>query len=275
MLRAGGLGVRYNPGMRTTHTCGTAKVSEFGGHALSWTPPKVGRDVLYLSPDAVLDGSKAIRGGIPVCFPWFGPLPDARDAPSHGWCRTQRWTREGPAFRLEHDGWTVRLEVEAGEALTLKFEAINRHPHARTPELALHAYFMVSDIESVSVEGLEGRPFFDQLKPAVHPRPVEDRAQIHIDAEVDRVYGQAAEGEPKPVCLLDPGFGTRLMIRTDLPSTVLWNPWVEKSRRLSDLPNDAYRRFVCIESGVVGPDVMEVGPGETFSGTVTYDIGPA
>ena len=106
------------------------------------------------------------------------------------------------------------------------------------------------------------------------PRPIEARAQIRVDGEVDRIYGLSPSGRTESVRLIDTGLHRTLTLHTDLPSTVLWNPWVGKSRRLADLPDDAYRRFVCIESGVIGPDAREVGPGETFGGSITYDISP-
>lgn len=263
-----------------------ATVALKGAQVLSWRPQ--GRDeVLWLSPAARLDGPKAVRGGIPVCWPWFGPHPSDASAPAHGLVRTAPWQIAESehsagsasvtlAFNVEPDEtafWPhaarVSLRVEAGEdlRLTLTTENTGDAPFGLTA--ALHSYFAIGDIAAVEITGLEHRDFIDQLQPG-KTIPAGQRP-VRFDRETDRIYTSA----PEDVLIRDPSLRRMIRIaKSNSPSTVVWNPWIEKSERLGDLGEDGYRRMVCVETARIGCDAARIAPGRSLSMETCLSVEP-
>lgn len=247
-----------------------ATVALFGGHVLSWTPAG-GSPALYLSPLARLDAGKPVRGGIPVCWPWFADHPLDRAAPAHGYVRTRLWapvdsSRTGEAARvvLEAPAETSdpsplrsRLTVTLDDGLELALTTTNPTTAPVVLTEALHTYFAVSDIAKVEVAGLDGATYLDKLEGFARKRQA---GPIVIDREVDRIYESAAV-----VSLLDHGHRRRIDVdnRGSSSTTVVWNPWIAKAARLGDMPPDAYQRFVCIETAHAAANVATVPPGGT------------
>ena len=252
---------------------GTAVVALQGAQLLSFVP-KGGREVLWLSPLAKLGTGKAVRGGIPICWPWFGPAPDDAKKPAHGFVRAAPWrvldcgNDRDPAFiRLGFDAggidpalWPhraeVQIEIAVGESfLRVALETTNSGPTAFRLTQALHSYLAVGDIAEVMIEGLDGRRYIDQLAPAT--RSVQS-GPIRIGGEVDRIYQQS----PDTVTVIDSANARRITVaKSGSRSTVVWNPWVEKSGRLGDMGEDGYRHMVCIETANAGEDVVTLAPG--------------
>ena len=242
----------------------------FGGHVVSWCPDALG-EALYVSPDAITDGTKPIRGGIPICFPWFGPHPTDKEAPSHGLVRGTDWQidHQDDAFTASIDpaGWSLRWTGDAAEDGVLQLRAWIRNASNRVNAFAFaaHTYFRVDDIERVTLTGLETSPFLDQLT-ARHHAP--EGRSITFASETDRVYFRPDETD---------GLGLRvsdqrtIRIETEAaPSAVVWNPWIEKGRSLADLPDAGYRDFVCVESGCIGEQAIRLAPGETHELGIRY-----
>ncbi|MCZ2499161.1 D-hexose-6-phosphate mutarotase [Xylophilus sp. Kf1] len=244
-----------------------------GAQVLSWTTAD-GVERLYLSPQAVLDGRSAIRGGVPVCFPQFnqrGPLP------KHGFARNRTWeavsAASGPdravlALRDDDESrllwphaFNARLEVAlAPGSLTVAFTVENTGAEPLEFTLALHSYLRIADIDSTRLHGLGSLPFWD----AVHdtePEPLAPGEPLRFDGETDRVYQAAAA----PL-VMDDGQG-RLSIAQDpvFGQTVVWNPGAALSARLADMPGDGYRHMLCVEAAEVDTPVR-LAAGETWSG---------
>ncbi len=260
----------------------TAVVALQGAQVLSFVPSGLG-EALWLSPVARLGSGKAVRGGIPVCWPWFGPHPHEASKPAHGFVRARNWSvvevagdgdeaRIVLAFedfdeRLEalwpHKA-ALQLEVSLGETLRVALTTRNTGVAPFLFTQALHTYLRVADITDVRVEGLEGSPYIDQLRAG---RVCKSSRPIVIDGEVDRIYQDTADR----VRVHDGEKGRVIEIaKTGSRSTVVWNPWIEKSARLGDMGEDGYRRMVCVETANAGRDAVTLDPGAYH--TLSLDI---
>lgn len=244
-----------------------------GGQVTSWIPQ--GRDeALFVSRQARYEPGRAIRGGVPVCFPWFGALKGRSDAPAHGCVRTKPWqidrieqTDEGVAVTLAtaSDADTrrfcadeFRLEHRAifGEALTLELTAINTGAAPFTFEAALHTYYRVRDVSGVSVVGLDGARYLDALDGRRERR---QQGPVEFASEIDRIYLNT------PGALaIDDRIGERrlALAASNAHAAVVWNPWMAKARALADLGDDEYREFVCVETCNVAPLAVTLAPGD-------------
>ncbi len=249
-----------------------------GAQVLDWQPHGA-PPVLFLSPRSPFVAGKAVRGGVPLCFPWFGPNPDDPRAPQHGFARTMEWTAE--VLEIAADGaaravfglapgttsrslwpreFTARLTVRAHARLELALEVRNRGSSPFTFGAALHTYFAVSDVRRISVHGLEDTEYID--KTAGGARRREGTDPIVFRGEVDRAYvGTAA------ACRIDdPDAGRRIRVaKSGSRSTVVWNPGEAKGAAVADLGPDAWARFVCVETCNAADDVVTLAPGGTHT----------
>jgi glucose-6-phosphate 1-epimerase len=247
-------------------------VALHGAQVLSFQP-RGGRDWLWLSGKARWDVGSALRGGIPLCFPWFGPHASEPSFPAHGFARTRLWRLVGveeipeaklrAVFELRADGqtralfpydFTARTTVVVGNELESSFEVVNEGAEAFDFELAMHSYFSVSDIGAVVVEGLGGVSFIDKV--AAGTRRQQPAGALAISGEVDRVYASGG-----PLALIDPGHPTLHLEGREMASAVVWNPGPAKARALGDLEPEDYRRFVCLELGNLGVQRITLAPG--------------
>lgn len=265
------------PALRVNGPQGSsAVVSRLGGQVLSWTTPD-GRERLYLSERAVYDGSSAIRGGIPVCFPQFA---ERGDLPKHGFVRTREWEvsarRSGDDYALvtleigddaeTHALWPHRFRLE----LTLMIEADRIDLElcvANTGELpfeftaALHTYLRVVQVEDVAVEGLYGHDYRDAADGGKLVR--DSGTELLIEGETDRVYRHVRRPQ-----MLRAGNLSLGIQQQGFPDTVVWNPWVEKCAALADMPDDDWRHMLCIEAAAADV-VQELGAGDEWYGRQT------
>lgn len=248
-------------------------VMQLGAHVTSWKTAD-GAEQLYTSPKAIYDGKTAIRGGVPLIFPQFS---DMGSGPVHGIARVRPWelvsTGNGTAtFVLkvrENDavlpGTNFDLYFTAdfsNTELRLKLRLQNHHAtNAFSFNVAFHTYFRVSNIQNLQVTGLDRYSFANNLEQRRVCEPTEIRT---IDREVDRIYFNVAN----PVVLSDSKTSSSLVIAgQSLPDVVLWNPWIEKAKKMSkDLPEEGYNDFVCVEHGQI-QDKIEVAPGKEWTGS--------
>lgn len=254
------------------HAAAMGRIALNGAHVTDWIPE--GHDpVLYMSADAILEPGKPIRGGIPVCWPWFGPHPTDSTKPAHGFVRQMAWevdvARESDAgvdivLKLQDSAeskafwphsFQVRMHVHMGATLQVSLQAQNTGTSAWTMTGALHTYLNVEDVRKISIHGLHGTQYVEgRLSPDKRPQS----GMIIIDQEVDRMYISDAT-----VIVHDPLWKRELVIeKAGSLATVVWNPWIEKSKRLADLPDEAYPEFLCIEAANAGEDVVTVQPGQ-------------
>ncbi len=254
------------PVLTIKHPKCNGQIALHGAHVMSWCPEGA-EEVLYLSPDAVYRQGKAIRGGIPLCWPWFNAHPTDSDLPSHGLVRNQFWelestdvTDDGVVAKLRRDNgqWSALAIITIGSSLDVTLQSTNRAGDPLLVSGALHSYFSVGDVREVAIKGLEGTDYLDTV--GDHTVRYQDGV-IRIDQEVDRYYDSSGS-----VRLEDPLKKRTILIEKKAsPSTVVWNPWIEKAEALSDLPNEHYLNFVCIEAAITNDRAVSVGKGETHS----------
>ena len=251
-----------------------AVVALHGAQLLSWTPAR-GRDWIFLSERADFAHGKAIRGGVPICFPQFaalGPLP------KHGLVRTRSWRAAGKrivdgepvvTLALEPDAelralwphpFRLQLAVRLGDArveLELSVENTGAAPLSFTA--ALHGYLAVGDVEAVTLGGLKGLEYRDAA--AGDALRVEQGDAVSIRGEVDRVYHSV----PGELVLREPD--RALSIRAEgFPDAVVWNPGPERCAALPDMAPDGWRRMLCVEAGAIRTPIV-VPTGRSWRGS--------
>ena len=259
----------------TTPTA-TAEVYLHGAHVTHYQP--AGQPpVLFLSCRSRFEAGKAIRGGVPICFPWFGPLESHPKAPAHGFARTSLWTltsaqTEGDAVTLvltlsrdedEASEWPhaffAEYAVTVGPELTTALTVRHVRGEPFLYEAALHTYLHVGDARRVTVHGLENTPWRDK----VLGREVAGvDGPIPFVGETDRVYLDTTA----PVTVDDPALNRRITVtKQGSASTVVWNPWVAKAAALSDFGHDEWPLMVCVETANIGGDAVTLGPGQSHT----------
>jgi glucose-6-phosphate 1-epimerase len=265
-----------------------ARLTSHGAQVCEWTPAGQSSPVLFLSPRAVFARDKAIRGGVPVCFPWFGPHPTDPGKPQHGFARTHAWdvesVTEDPTgdtrvvFRLVSGADTralwdadfvARLTVVLGATLEMIFEVENASKQPFVYEAALHAYLAIGDIATVSVHGLESTRFLDKTDGQREKRSGD--APLVFDSEVDRTFLDTTAA-----CTVhDPVLGRQIRIdKIDSRATVVWNPGLAKGQAMADL-GEAWKQFVCVETANCGPFAVRLAPGARHAMTSRISAIPA
>lgn len=239
-------------------TCGqaTAVISSYGAHLLSYKP-KAELDVIYLSPEAVWKNNSPIRGGVPVCWPWFGPVvaefnPAAQKLPNHGVVRTELWQLVQQSVTDQIVRIEFRIETQtlpysnAPSYLSLTLEltetdlTLTLNSDQGLQQAALHSYFKVDSVHQVSVSTLAG-DYLDKVKAG--GRFAQQQPELTFTAEVDRVYLETA-GE----LTLQQQESAIQISQQGHDASVLWNPWTEKAAALKDLPDEGYLDFICVET---------------------------
>jgi len=264
---------------------GEAVVYLQGAHVAHFQPGGE-KPVLWMSSQSRFEAGKPIRGGVPICFPWFGPKAGAPDAPLHGFARILPWsivavTRESDdslraALDLTSDAaarggfpheLALSLTVRVGRTLRLDLAARNTDTAPRAFEAALHSYFAVSDVRHARIHGLEGVPYVD--KTAGMARQPGASEPIAIAAETDRVY----LGATGAVTIGDPGWRRRIVVgKSGSSTTVVWNPWVAKAKAMPDFGDDEWSGMVCVETANAMDDAVTLAPGATHVMTATLEV---
>jgi glucose-6-phosphate 1-epimerase len=240
--------------------------------------------LLFLSQCSRFETGQPIRGGVPVVFPWFGPREGLGQ---HGFARIKNW--ELKEFAPASDGSvSVRFRlpdcpeasafppfiadyiVTVSEVLKLQLEVSNRSDTEEFVfENCLHTYFEVSQIDNVSISGLNGVRYLDKV--ANFAQKTETDASVQIRSEVDRIYLDTIS----PVEIVDPGLKRRVGVEKQASlSTVVWNPWSAKAQQMPDFGNEEYERMVCVESGNVASNQIRLPPGEVSRLTVILSSTP-
>lgn len=271
------------PILRLTSAGGVAEVALQGAQLMSWSP-KGHAPVIWLSPVERLGTLKPVRGGTPVCWPWFANHPTDASKPAHGFVRTRKWSCDGVAksdagvrvflktSTTEADRllWphtaNVVLVVTLGATLQLEMTTRNKGTDAFALTQALHTYFAVGDISDVTVEGFNGRSYLDKLDDNARKQQSGD---IAFTAEVDRIYDE----HTGTADIVDRGLKRRIEItKTGSHSTVVWNPWSGKAARMGDMGPDGWRRMVCVETCNAGDDIVRLAPGAAHTLTAEYRV---
>lgn len=261
-----------------------ANIALQGAHVATFQP-RGEEPVIWLSPKAKFAPGKSIRGGVPICWPWFGPHKTDSKLPGHGYARTVPWdvleTRalpDGATFLrfglVESDAtraqWphpsTVQLEVTVGKALRVELVTTNTGNAAFELGEALHTYFQISDVANMTIRGLENCEYLDKVQDFAR---FTQKNGIVIESEVDRVYVNTTAD-----CVIeDKGLKRAIRIaKQGSKSTVVWNPWTEKAEKMGDFGPQLHRDMVCVESGNALENVVTLAPGETHRLVSVYSV---
>ncbi|OWB55291.1 hypothetical protein B5S28_g1162 [[Candida] boidinii] len=259
------------------------KILKYGATVISWQIE--GAEQLWLSSAAKLDGSKPVRGGIPLVFPVFGKSnePGFSDLPQHGFARNSTWeflgqTKENPptiqfglgpelANKDVYSKWdngdndfTLLLTIELkDDSLTTTIEVENTDSKSWKFNWLFHTYLQVSDIDDTLVNNLPGQTCYDQLLKETYE---EKAPAVDFSQETDRIYKKVPED--KLLQIIELGKVVHNVERKNLPDVVVWNPWIEKSKGMSDFePKSGYQKMLCIEPGYVH-ELKTLAPGESF-----------
>ncbi len=260
----------------------SARISLYGGQLLDFKPHNQEEPLLWLSEKglsekALYSKNKAIRGGIPICWPWFGLLNEDSVLPAHGYARISLWGVH--STQSLSDGSTqvvlkisgtstgmqqpdlqhyldcnLSLTITVSNTLSLELQTTNRGLSPIVITEALHSYFKVSDIHKICIEGLEQVNYLDKVNDNMSC--IQEGA-VKFSGETDRVFVNTQAD----IHLIDYGFNRKITLsKNNSNSTVVWNPWQEKSQAMGDMSNEAWLKMVCIESANVHSNKIVINP---------------
>ncbi|HOC25811.1 MAG TPA: D-hexose-6-phosphate mutarotase [bacterium] len=272
------------PMLEIENRAAKALISLYGGQVLSWQP--LGEEqVLFISAKSWFEAGKAIRGGVPVCWPWFGPHPSGGGLPMHGFARLQEWRlqhvtstqanetsavlelEDSPAtLALWPHPFQLRLQVDVGAHLRIALTMTNRDTEEVEITAALHSYFQLGEAELVHITGLDDTFYIDTLQ---QEHTTLQQGQIKIDREINRIYLETGSS----CTIYDPALERQIVVKKEgSRSTVVWNPWQERSRAFQDLGGEEYKRFVCIEAGNVRQDRILLAPAASHTLATEFTV---
>uniref|UniRef100_A0A5B7C8S9 glucose-6-phosphate 1-epimerase n=1 Tax=Davidia involucrata TaxID=16924 RepID=A0A5B7C8S9_DAVIN len=269
----------------------SARVSLHGGQVTSWTNDR-GEELLFTSSKAIFKAPKAMRGGIPICFPQFG---NCGSLEQHGFARNRIWTIDDnppPLHQNDSHGksfidlvlkpseedlkcWPhsfefrlrVSLAADGNLALISRIRNINGKPFSFS--FAYHTYLSVSDISEVRIEGLETIDYLDNL--CQRQRFTEQGDALTFESEVDRVYLSS----PNVIAVLDHERKRTYVIRKEgLPDVVVWNPWEKKSKLMVDFGDEEYKQMLCVDGAAIEKPIT-LKPGEEWTGRLELAVVPS
>jgi D-hexose-6-phosphate mutarotase len=263
----------------------TASISLYGGQVLLWQPKCQVEPVLWISKSVMYKTGKAIRGGVPICWPWFGANPVNPQAPSHGYARIAVWDVES-IHTLDDGATEVNLamvatdvsrrqgEIDAGlsicitigAALTLSLTTRNTGVQPLVLTEGLHTYFRVGDVTAIQVHGLNGGEYVDLLRNNLRCTQF---GPVVFEAELGRIFVNS-----EATCVIEDALLKR-SIRVEKAgslSTAVWNPWTETAGKMDDLGADGWRDMVCVESANALENYVTVPPGGAHTLTANYAV---
>ena len=261
------------PRVSVSAPAATAEIYLHGAQLTSWRPAG-GEEVIFLSAQSQFEPGRAIRGGIPICFPWFRNKAEDPKAPSHGFVRTKAWqldsvalngdavavslstwSDEGTRAWWPHDFHLVhRLNI--GAELAQELVMTNTGSVPLRFEEALHTYYRVGGAEAVRVSGLDGVAYLDNTD---GNREKRQEGDIVFTGPTDRAYVDTTH----PVEILDPVLRRRIRLeKENSRTTVVWNPWIEGAHALADLADDEWRTMACVEASNIRAFAVDLAPGQ-------------
>jgi len=261
-----------------------ADICLYGAHVTSFRPQN-SMDLLWMSPDSSFEVGKPIRGGIPVCFPWFGPHKTDSEKPQHGFGRLMYWDVAGTStlpggetqVRLQlcsseetkvywpHD-FCAEMIFTVGQTLVATLKVTNTSAKPFEYSCALHSYYSLSAIENITISGLQGVGYYNQL---TSENGVQEEELLRIEGPLTRHYLNTES----PVVIFDHIF--RRKIKADKSGskvTTVWNPGEETCAQIGDLPDDAYETFVCVEATNAFNYPISLQPGESYETSVVIGL---
>ena len=263
----------------------TALISVYAAQVLSFQPTNEPEDLLFLSDKSHYEEGKAIRGGIPICWPWFGPDPLELNRPDHGFVRNGLWTVLETEATSEYETkiklrfqntkqcesywqqpFTLDIEILVGDTLTIELITSNIGADEFCFTQVLHAYFSVGNIDDVKILGLENAHYLYKRDDGEEKN---QSGALIIADEVDRIYTTINN----QLIIDDSSFNRQIVITaSNNKTTVIWNPWIDICAKMPDLAYDDYQRFICVEPGNVDTDTVTIPPNSEFRLITNFKI---
>ena len=271
------------PCVRVSSPRATGEIYLHGAHVTSWKPAGA-EEALYVSSKSKWQDGAAIRGGVPVCFPWFSTRAEDPRSPAHGLVRTKTWQLEG-ITHADHDV-TIALSTTfdestrktwfgdfhllfcatLGEQLRLELIVTNHGTTTFQFEEAFHSYFRVGNVAASKMHGLNGVLYVDKTD---GQRERHQHGDVQISSETDRIYRNTLAS----IEIEDAAARRRLLVaKENSRDTVIWNPWSDKAKAMSDLGADEWRQFVCVETCNVGDHAINLPPGQAHTMTALISL---
>ncbi|MGB3786486.1 MAG: D-hexose-6-phosphate mutarotase [Phormidesmis sp.] len=264
-----------------------AKISVYAGQVLSFQPAGADEDLMFVSENAYYKTGKATKGGIPICWPWFGPDPEGLGRASHGFVRNRMWTllsteatangetkvrlgvsADEETKKVWPHSFELAIEILVGSKLTVALITDNTGESAFQVTQAFHSYFTVGDINQVKVLGLEDAAYIDKVEDSAEKM---QSGAIAFSSETDRIYTDTKS----EFIIEDSALNRRIRISsTGSKTAIVWNPWKEISINMADLADQDYLRFVCVETANAADDVAEIAPNSAYKLQAVYAIEP-
>ncbi|MBB5017886.1 glucose-6-phosphate 1-epimerase [Chitinivorax tropicus] len=260
------------PLIEIDHPMFQALLTKQGAQLLQFQP-RGGQPLLWMSSNAILKPGKSVRGGIPVCFPWFGPHPTQPQLPQHGFARTLPWRLEMAqadamsmrfCFMLQDDEqtqalWPHRFQARLTFAFSVEcelyFEVENLDTQPFELSYALHSYFPVKQIDQASISGLDQLNYLDKVSGSQRKLQA---GPVVFAGEVDRIYLHTEQ----PMQIHEQGRPAINIESEGCRSTIVWNPGAEKCAQMADMPDAGYQQMVCVECGNAADNTLQLAPGE-------------
>lgn len=256
-----------------------------GAQVIQWTP--VGHEpVIWVSGNSYYQTGRSVRGGIPICWPWFGDHVTDASLPAHGFVRAKKWALESAdqivdgstqlifTYQLDKADqaiWpyscTLQMVITLGSQLQLSLQTSNTGQQPLMITEALHTYFKVGDISKTTVMGLEGCHYLDKVDDFA--QKIQD-GRINIQTEVDRIYLDTTK-----TCRIDDPLMNRSIIinKEGSHSTVVWNPWEARSTAMIDMGKQAYQGMLCVETANAASNRVIIEAGDSHCMAVSYHLG--
>ena len=263
-----------------------ATISIYAGQVLSFKPVNQ-PEVMFLSSQAYYQEGKAIKGGAPICWPWFGPDPEDKGRSSHGFARNSYWqmrdvvsTQDGatkvtmglvdtPETRKIWDySFDLAIAITVGSSLTIELITQNTGQQPFKITQALHSYFQIGDINNVAVLGLADKTYIDKVD---ENKEKTQTGSVTFTGECDRIYLDV----PSTLTIEDSSLERKIeVIATNSKTAIVWNPGADISAKMADLGDKDYQNFVCVETANAANEIIEVAAGEQYKMSATYTVKP-
>jgi glucose-6-phosphate 1-epimerase len=273
------------PLIKVSNEYAEATISVYAGQVLSFKPVGQTEDAMFLSGQAYYQPGKAIKGGAPICWPWFGPDPENKGRASHGFVRDRLWqirdvvsTQAGatqvtmglvdtPETRaIWNYSFDIAIVITVAQVLTIKLVTHNTGTEAFAITQALHTYFKIGAINQVQVLGLENKTYLDKVD---HGQEKTQSGAITFAGECDRIYLDV----PATLTIVDPALNRQIIVTAANSKTaIVWNPWAEIAAKMADLGDRDYENFVCVETANAANEIINIPAGGQYEMSAQYAV---
>jgi glucose-6-phosphate 1-epimerase len=273
------------PLIKISNEYAEATISVYAGQVLSFKPVAQTQDMMFLSSQAYYQTGKAIKGGTPICWPWFGPDPEGKGRASHGFVRDRLWqvrdvvsTQDGatqvimglidtPETRaIWNYSFNLSIVITVGHTLMINLVTRNTGTKSFSITQALHTYFKISDINQVRVLGLENKAYIDKVD---RGQEKTQSGEITFSGECDRIYLDV----PAQLEIADPALNRQIKVTaTNSKTAIVWNPGADISAKMADLGDRDYAHFVCVETANAAKEIIEIAAGDDYNLTANYSF---